>query len=193
MIFEENGYLRLTDFGIAVFRSTTDNASESSGTPVYMAPEILFKRNYSYQSDFYSLGVVIFELAMGKRPYTGKTRNEIREELSNKEICLADFELPKGYSPHLADLINKLLKKNPNERLGKNGVKEIKEHPFFSQMKWRKLECKKVKPPYIPNVVCETQAYLSEIRLFNEMNHQNGPEGMKHDYVMDFDFERRDD
>ena len=90
MIFEENGYLRLTDFGIAVFRSTTDNASESSGTPVYMAPEILFKRNYSYQSDFYSLGVVIFELAMGKRPYTGKTRNEIREELSNKEICLGD-------------------------------------------------------------------------------------------------------
>ncbi len=79
-----------------------------------MAPEILFKRNYSYQSDFYSLGIVIFELALGKRPYSGKTRNEIREELSNKEICLADFELPEGYSPHLADLINKLLKKNPN-------------------------------------------------------------------------------
>jgi len=56
-----------------------------------MAPEILFKRNYSYQSDFYSLGVVIFELAMGKRPYSGKTRAEIREELSNKEICLSDF------------------------------------------------------------------------------------------------------
>jgi hypothetical protein len=60
-------------------------------------------------------------------------------------------------------------------------------------MKWKKLESKEMKPPYIPNVVCETQAYLSEIRLFNEMNQQNPVEGVQQDYVMEFDFERRED
>ena len=65
--------------------------NESSGTPVYMAPEILFRSSYSYESDYYSLGVVLFELMMGHRPYSGKSRNEVREELVNKEICLAEF------------------------------------------------------------------------------------------------------
>jgi serum/glucocorticoid-regulated kinase 2 len=104
-----------------------------------MAPEILFKRSYSYESDFYSLGVVLFELTMGRRPYQGKSRSEIREELMNKEICLGEFELPEGYSFELANLINKLLKKNPSERLGRNGVQEIKDHNFFKTMKWKKL------------------------------------------------------
>lgn len=53
--------------------------NESSGTPVYMAPEILFKKEYSYESDFYALGVIIYELTMGKRPYEGKNRAEIRD------------------------------------------------------------------------------------------------------------------
>jgi serum/glucocorticoid-regulated kinase 2 len=48
--------------------------NESSGTPVYMAPEILFKKEYSYESDFYALGVIVYELAMGRRPYEGKNR-----------------------------------------------------------------------------------------------------------------------
>lgn len=56
-----------------------------------MAPEILFRSSYSYESDFYSLGVVLFELMMGHRPYSGKSRSEIRDELVNKEICLAEF------------------------------------------------------------------------------------------------------
>lgn len=137
-----------------------------------MAPEILFRRDYSYESDFYALGVVIFELVMGRRPYQGKTRTEIREELMNKEICLGEFELPDGCSCELANLINQLLKKNPSERLGRSGVKELKDHVFFRTVKWKKLERKEVKPPFIPNVVCETQSYLNEISLFNEMNQE---------------------
>ena len=71
IVFEENGYARLTDFGIAK-HEVTENCfarNESSGTPVYMAPEILFRRDYSYSSDYYSLGVMIHELVVGKRPY----------------------------------------------------------------------------------------------------------------------------
>lgn len=62
ILFEENGYLRLTDFGIAKFGAGENNParSEASGTPVYMAPEILFRRDFSFESDFYAMGVVLF-------------------------------------------------------------------------------------------------------------------------------------
>jgi hypothetical protein len=76
-------------------------------------------------------------------------------------------------SPELINLINRLLKKNPQERLGRGGAGELKEHPFLRGVKWSKLHAKEVKPPFIPNVVCETQNYLNEISLFNEMNQEN--------------------
>lgn len=65
------------------------------------------------------------------------------------------------------NLINRLLKKNPMERLGRGGAAELKEHPFLKGVKWIKLQAKELKPPFIPNVVCETQNYLNEISLFN--------------------------
>lgn len=70
-------------------------------------------------------------------------------------------------------LINRLLKKNPTERLGRGGAGEVKAHSFFKGFKWASLKGKELKPPFIPNVVCETQNYLNEIALFNEMNQQD--------------------
>ena len=87
-----------------------------------MAPEILFKGRYSYESDYYSLGIIIFELAMGRRPYNGKTRNDVREELLGKEVCLGEFDAPEDCSYELISIINSLLKKNPSERLGRGGA-----------------------------------------------------------------------
>jgi serine/threonine protein kinase len=143
-----------------------------------MAPEILFKRDYSYDSDFYALGVIIFELAMGRRPFEGKNRAEIREEILKRDVQLTPDDLPFGWSPLLADLINQLLKKNPLERLGHGGVQEIKSHRYFAEVKWKRLERKEIKPPYIPSVICEMKEYLDEISLFNQMNEQNSQENI---------------
>ena len=104
-----------------------------------MAPEILFRRDYSYSSDYYSLGVMIHELVMGKRPYEGKNRTEIREEMMRKDVFLTAADMPPGWSPHLPDLINRLLSKNHTERLGFGGAQQIKEHKFFNDFKWRRL------------------------------------------------------
>ncbi len=71
-----------------------------------------------------------------------------------KDVQLSQDDLPIGWSPYLADLINKLLRKNPQHRLGFKGAKQIKEHKYFADMKWKKMQRKQIKPPFIPHVIC---------------------------------------
>ena len=78
LVFDKNGYLKITDFGIAKTYQR-ENSHETSGTPSYMAPEVIFKQNHSFESDYYALGVICHELMLKKRPYKGRTRKELKE------------------------------------------------------------------------------------------------------------------
>lgn len=78
IVFEETGYCRITDLGVArEWRS--DNSSQTSGTPGYMAPEVMCRSNHSFCADYFAVGVICFELMMGYRPYQGSTRKAIRD------------------------------------------------------------------------------------------------------------------
>ena len=78
LVIGSDGYLKITDFGIArVWRQK--NATDTSGTPGYMAPEVLQRQNHNYCVDYYALGIITFECMFGRRPYNGFTRNEILE------------------------------------------------------------------------------------------------------------------
>jgi serine/threonine protein kinase len=83
IVIDSDGYLRVTDFGIARYLKT-DNAKETSGTPSYMAPEVLCKQNHTFAVDYYALGVIAFECMMGRRPYSGKSRQDIRDQILAK-------------------------------------------------------------------------------------------------------------
>jgi serine/threonine protein kinase len=78
LVFDNMGYLRLTDFGVAC-RYKQDNSSETSGTPGYMAPEVMCRKNHGPCADYFAVGVIAYECMLGKRPYVGKSRREIRE------------------------------------------------------------------------------------------------------------------
>lgn len=78
IVLDDKGYLRITDFGIARSFKKENNA-ETSGTPGYMAPEVMFRQNHTRSVDYYALGVILYECLMGHRPYSGKSRQEIRE------------------------------------------------------------------------------------------------------------------
>ena len=81
IVLDAQGYLRITDFGVArVFR--TDNAADTSGTPGYMAPEVMLRENHNYLVDYFAVGVIAFECMMGYRPYRGKTRQEIQDQIA---------------------------------------------------------------------------------------------------------------
>lgn len=83
-MFDANGYLRLTDFGIAQ-EWTPCNSTENSGTPGYMSPEVMFKQNHGVAADYFAVGVIGYECIMGRRPYLGRNRKEIREAILMKQ------------------------------------------------------------------------------------------------------------
>ena len=83
IVVGENGYLRITDMGIARILKS-DNSSDTSGTPGYMAPEVMCRQSHGFAADYFALGVIGYEFMMGRRPYVGRTRKEIRDMLFSK-------------------------------------------------------------------------------------------------------------
>ena len=151
LVFDEKGYLRLTDFGISR-KWSPDNAKETSGTPGYMAPEVMCRMQHNFESDYYAVGVIAFECMTGRRPYDGKSRREIRDLILARQESLKPEDRPKGWSVDSVDFINRLIARKPHKRLGVNGVAEIISHPWFKNFRWDKLKAKELDPPFTPNV-----------------------------------------
>ncbi len=83
LVFDSNGYLRTTDFGIARIWQP-ENSKDTSGTPGYMAPEVMCRQNHGVAVDYFAVGVIAYECMFGKRPYLGKSRKEIRDHILAK-------------------------------------------------------------------------------------------------------------
>ncbi|CAD8091896.1 unnamed protein product [Paramecium primaurelia] len=150
LVFDSNGYLRLTDLGIARIWKP-ENSQDTSGTPGYMAPEVMCRHNHGVAVDYFALGVIIYECMLGRRPYLGRSRQEIREQMLAKQAVIKRQEVPPGWSLEAADFTNKLLQRKPQNRLGNNGPDEVKEHPWFKDFSWEKLITKQLIAPFIPN------------------------------------------
>ena len=99
LIFDKKGYLNLTDFGIAkIAKIVRDNEliKDISGTPGYLSPEVLLQKNQSFCSDYFSLGIVIYELIFLRRPFEGKTQQELAENILEKNLDLTKEQLPNN-------------------------------------------------------------------------------------------------
>ena len=130
LVLDGRGYLRITDFGIARMWAA-QNKQDTSGTPGYMAPEVMCRQNHGIGVDYYAIGVMVYEFMTGKRPYLGRTRKEIREAILARQVQLRRFEIPEGWSLEAADFVNKLLQRKPANRLGLNGPGELKGHAWL--------------------------------------------------------------
>lgn len=150
LLLEANGYVRITDLGISRIW-TPDNAHDTSGTPGYMAPEVMCRQNHGVSVDYFALGVITYEFMYGKRPYFGKSRKEIRDAIFSKQIQIRKSDLPEGWSMEAADFVNKLLQRKPANRLGQNGPTEVKNHSWLKNVNWQAICEKKFMPPFIPD------------------------------------------
>ena len=139
ILLDSEGYAHIADFGIAMQQSK--NSNHTSGTPSYMAPETLFGKTQTTVSDYYSLGILTYELLFGVKPYNSKNREEIKEKIKNKEIKLNIKNFKKiNCSNESYDFVNKLMQKEPNKRLGfLGGVSDLKRHPWLHNIDWKSL------------------------------------------------------
>ena len=149
LVLDENGYVRITDFGIAKSFSN-NNSKETSGTPGYMAPEVMKGQNHTYAVDFFALGIMGYEFMLGRRPYNGRSRREIKEQMLSKVAQISLSEIPNGWSEEAADFFNKLLQRKPDFRLGSKGIWELKQHRWLKYFPWDKLISKELESPFIP-------------------------------------------
>jgi len=150
LVFGADGYLHLTDFGIAMECQKGVDVICSSGTPGYMAPEAIINKPHDFCVDYFALGVIIYELMMGERPYHGDNRKEIKENMFTYEIKLENKDLPKNWKDeNILDIINNLLKRKRTKRLGSKGCSEIKNHPWFKDVQWEQIENCTINSPFI--------------------------------------------
>ena len=108
LVFDEHGYLRITDLGIARLWNP-ENSKDTSGTPGYMAPEVMCRQNHGVAVDYFAMGVIAYECMFGKRPYHGKDRKEIRDHILSKQVKIREAEIPRNWSTQAADFINRLI------------------------------------------------------------------------------------
>ena len=146
ILIDEKGYLAITDFGIARFKQK-NNYNEKSGTPGYMAPEVMFSQNHTFAVDYYALGIIGYELIFGKRPYINVQRKALKEEIFAKEAQIKKYQLPLDFTPACINFINKMIKRKQTDRLGYGNIKKIFEHPWLSDVDFKNLYLKKEQTP----------------------------------------------
>ncbi|ORY03171.1 putative camp-dependent protein kinase [Basidiobolus meristosporus CBS 931.73] len=151
ILLDEKGHAHLTDFNIAV--QYKDKALKSvAGSLAYMAPEVLSKKGYYGTVDWWSLGVVAYELLFGKRPFRAKTNDALTAAIMNE-----DLTFPTGaqdvVTEDAMDAIRGLCERDIQKRLGcgDGGFERMKEHPWFKDIEWEKLPTKEAKPPFEPD------------------------------------------
>uniref|UniRef100_W5L214 non-specific serine/threonine protein kinase n=1 Tax=Astyanax mexicanus TaxID=7994 RepID=W5L214_ASTMX len=148
ILLDEAGHIKLTDFGLSKESVDQDRKAYSfCGTVEYMAPEVVNRRGHTQSADWWSLGVLMFEMLTGTLPFQGKDRNE-----TMNMILKAKLGMPQFLSLEAQSLLRMLFKRNPANRLGAgpDGVEEIKRHAFFSTIDWNKLYRQELQPPFKP-------------------------------------------
>ena len=151
ILIDKEGNIKITDFGLAKelsINNTNDKGCTKTfcGTNEYMAPELILGQAYGKSVDWWGLGILIFEMLTGWPPWSDDNRDVLFKKILFEPLCTDD----EKFSSEAKDLLQKMLKKKPEERIG---PQEIKKHPFFAAIDFEKLLKKKVESPYKPDLV----------------------------------------
>ena len=175
VLLDEDGHIKLTDYGMCkegLLKEDTTNTF--CGTPNYIAPEIIRGQSYSYSVDWWALGVLLYEMLVGRSPFDVTGHHEAgdaTEDLLFQMILEKTIRVPRSLSVRAANVLKGFLTKNPKERLGchpETGFTDIKCHQFFRSIDWKQLEMRQVDSPYIPRTEDERDVVNFDPQFTNE-------------------------
>ena len=155
ILMGEDGYICLTDFGLAKIIEENEVTNSFCGTPEYLAPEILNESGHSFAVDWWALGILTYEMIVGFPPfYTGSSNNnKMYELIKSKPVFFPDAKKHGiAMSKDCKDFITLCLEKDPKKRLGSGGIEEIINHPWFASINKDDLVAKRIKPEFIPKL-----------------------------------------
>jgi serine/threonine protein kinase len=148
ILIDASGYLHLVDFGLSYDGLSPTQRLSKVGTPDYMAPEIVLACSHSFPADYWSFGVILFELLSGLPPFHGESEAETFHRIIS---AAPDWSLLEGCSPAAIDLIGRLLDPDPAARLGAAAMREIMGHPWFAGVDWDHVS--EIAPVFVPEPI----------------------------------------
>lgn len=160
ILLDKDGHIKLADFGMCKENVSGDGrATTFCGTPNYLAPEIIQGESYNASVDWFSFGIVLYEMISGHLPFSGGNEDEMFCSITTKTPRFSRY-----VKMHAVSFIKLLLVKNPRDRLGMPTCPhgEIRNHSFFKQIKWDLIEQRKIQPPFKPAVVSENDCRYFE-------------------------------
>ncbi|XP_078282215.1 serine/threonine-protein kinase N2-like [Rhinoraja longicauda] len=150
LLMDAEGYVKIGDFGLCKEEmGFGDRTDTFCGTPEFLAPEVLTDISYTRAIDWWGLGVLIYEMLVGECPFPGDDDDEIFDSIVNDEV-----RYPRFLSTEAISIIRKLLRKNPEHRLGTGDqdAEEVKKEMYFGEVDWVALFDRRLKPPFIPKI-----------------------------------------
>lgn len=147
VLVQPNGYIKMTDFGFIKKLKPWDRTYTLCGTPEYMAPEVIMNVGHGRAADWYTLGIFMYELIVGRPPFMENDTLKVFQMVLRDQI-----PFPNGFNNDAKSLIRSLTSHDLSKRFGNliNGAEDIKKHRFFSKIDWKKLPTMCETAPYIP-------------------------------------------
>ncbi|KAI9323235.1 kinase-like domain-containing protein [Dichotomocladium elegans] len=170
LLLDAQGHIKIIDFGFAKY--VPDITWTLCGTPDYLAPEIIQSKGYGKAADWWSLGVLIFEMLAGYPPFYDDDHLKLYEKILQGRV-----KWPPYFDPRAKDLLKRLLTSDLSKRFGnlKGGADDIKNHPWFEGVDLTRVLSRQIRPPYIPQIRGEGDA--SHFDKYPENQEQYGITG----------------
>uniref|UniRef100_A0A673ZFW2 Protein kinase C n=1 Tax=Salmo trutta TaxID=8032 RepID=A0A673ZFW2_SALTR len=162
VLLDSEGHIKIADFGMCKENMEGDTRTCTfCGTPDYIAPEILLGQKYGSSVDWWSFGVLLYEMLIGQSPFHGRDEEELFQSIRTDDPCY-----PQWLAKDARDILIKLFVREPERRLGVKG--NIRQHSFFKDTDWSALEKREVAPPFRPTVKSPSDVSNFDKEFINE-------------------------